>query len=83
MAKAVPTKADEATPDMPEHLAKCIVRNPKPADNANQWVTNAKLNQKERTACAKNLIAWYKELQKANKEASAAAAAGGKRTRVK
>lgn len=81
VAKAVPTKADDATPDIPDNLAKCIMRNPKPADNADQWVANAKLNQKERTACAKQLLAWYKGIQKANKEASAASVA--KRTKVK
>ncbi len=80
MAKAIPQKTEDATPDVPKHLADCIVKDPKAAANASQWAVNAKLTLAERKACAKNLLAWYKQIQKANKEASAASA---KRTKVK
>jgi len=75
VAKAIPPKNEDATPDVPKHLADCIMRDPKAAANADQWVVNAKLTLAERKACAKQLLAWYKKIQDANKKASAAATA--------
>lgn len=61
---------DARTPDIPAHLVKCINTAPKPGKTADEVVTNLKLTADERKACAAAILAWYKELQKANKKAS-------------
>ena len=63
---------DVKTPDIPAHLVKCVQAPPKPGETANEKVVNLKLTAEERKKCAVAILAWYKEIQKANKTASAA-----------
>lgn len=63
--------SDVKTPDIPAHLVKCIQKDPKPGATADQYVANLQLTNDERKACAKAILAWYKDLQKANKRAEA------------
>lgn len=72
-------QSDVKTPDIPEHLAKCIMRDPKPGATADQVVANTLLTLDERKACAKAILAWYKQIQKANKKTAEA----GKKTATK
>lgn len=61
---------DVKTPDIPPHLVKCIQKDPKPGATADQYVANLQLTSDERKACAKAILAWYKDLQKANAKAT-------------
>lgn len=82
VAKAVPSKAD-STPDVPENLARCVVKDPKPGATADQYVANMALTLDERKACAKALLAWYRSIQAANKKTAAATAPAKKATVTK
>lgn len=61
---------DAKMPDVPPHLVKCIEAAPKPGATADQKVANLKLTADERKACAKAILAWYKTIQAANKQAA-------------
>ena len=60
---------DVKTPDIPPHLVKCLQKDAKPGATADAYVANLQLTNDERKACAKAILAWYKDLQKANKRA--------------
>lgn len=62
--KAIAAKPD--MPDVPPELARCVVKDPKPGKDANQWVANMALTLEERKVCAKRLLEWYRTVQKAN-----------------
>lgn len=62
---------DVKTPDIPPHLVKCLMKDPKPGATADQYVANLHLTNEEKKVCAKQILAWYKELQKSQKKAQA------------
>ena len=66
--KKVPLANDVKTPDVPKHLVKCINKEPPKGKDANEMVTNQILTAEERKACAKAILAWYKQIQAANKK---------------
>lgn len=67
-------QSDVHTPDIPKHLVKCLDKKAAKADSADQAVANELLTADERKACAKAILAWYKEIQAANKKAKVASA---------
>ena len=72
MAQVKPALLNDAkTPDVPLHLVKCIEKEPPKAATADARVVNLKLTADERKACAKAILAWYKQIQAANKPAAA------------
>jgi hypothetical protein len=66
--KAPPLSNDVKTPDIPKHLVKCIEKEPSKGATANEMVTNQILTAEERKQCAKAILAWYKQIQAANKK---------------
>jgi uncharacterized protein YeaC (DUF1315 family) len=74
-AELVPkvVQSDVKTPDIPAHLVKCIEKPPLAGKTADEKVTNLKLTAEQRKECAKAILAWYKEIQKANKKTAAVA----------
>ncbi len=69
-------EAKPATPDIPPHLVKCIEKTPPPGKTADEKVKAITKTDAERKACAKAILAWYKEVQKANKTAEKKKAGG-------
>lgn len=68
--KPVPVAVNEVkTPDVPPHLVKCIEKQPAAGKTANEKVINTKKTADERLACARAILAWYKQVQAANKKA--------------
>ena len=71
-ALADPPKLNETKlPDIPGHLVKCIEKEPPTATTADKKVLALKLTADERKACAKAILAWYRQIQTANKTAAA------------
>src|SRR5262245_23740924 len=66
-----PKLSETKLPDIPGHLVKCIEKEPPKADTADKKVLALKLTAEERKACAKAILAWYRQIQAANKQAAA------------
>jgi len=64
--KAAETKVTEL-PDIPPHLQKCIDKKAKAGKSADQKVLNEIQSADEKRACMRAILAWYKELQAAEK----------------
>jgi hypothetical protein len=64
-------RTDTKLPDIPSHLVKCIEKEPPAANTADKKVLALKLTAEERKACAKAILAWYRQIQAANKQAAA------------
>jgi hypothetical protein len=66
-----PKLSETKLPDIPGHLVKCIEKEPPAASTADKKVLALKLTAEERKACAKAILAWYRQIQAANKQAAA------------
>ena len=66
-----PKLSETKLPDIPAHLVKCIEKEPPAANTADKKVLALKLTAEERKACAKAILAWYRQIQAANKQAAA------------
>lgn len=66
-----PKLSETKLPDIPSHLVKCIEKEPPAANTADKKVLALKLTAEERKACAKAILAWYRQIQAANKQAAA------------
>jgi hypothetical protein len=64
-------------PDTPPHLVKCIQRDVKKGETANDKVVALKQAAEERKACALAILAWYKSVQAEQKKVAAAIKASG------
>jgi len=67
-----PKLSETKLPDISPHLVKCIAKEPPTAATADKKVLALKLTADERKACAKAILAWYRQIQAANKLASSA-----------
>ena len=65
------------SPDIPPHLVKCINRDVKKGETANDKVVALKQAAEERKVCAQAILAWYKSVQAEQKKVAAAIKASG------
>ena len=70
-------------PDIPTHLQKCFQKKVTPGKTGDEWVANLTLSREELRQCGKDMLAFYKKVQEANKKQAAADLKTSKRAVVK
>lgn len=77
VAAAVAEKV--SVPDMPKHIEKCFQKKVTPGKTGDEWVANLSLSREELRQCGKDMLAFYKKVQEANKKQAAADLKANKR----